>query len=231
MQVFAKIFSDLPNPRDETAQHDLTEILFIALSATLCGAEHCTEMVEFGRAKEPLPRRFMKPEHGIPSHDTFSRVFRLLDPEAFAEAFGRFMRDFTRVARLVKPSGVVAIDGNSLKRAYQAGQAHMLRMMVSAWGAEMRMVLAQTAAPGGNEVDGALAVVELLSLDGCVVTADALHCHKDRLVGVCHQSSSALIVMMIRRLVPNVVHADSATNGIFPSVRCSRPVARLREGW
>ena len=82
MQVFAEIFADIPDPRDETAQHDLTEILFVALLATLSGAEHCTEMVEFGRAKEPLLRQFLKLEHGTPSHDTFSRVFRRLDPEA-----------------------------------------------------------------------------------------------------------------------------------------------------
>ena len=178
MEVFTEIFADLPDPRDETAQHDLTEILFIALLATLCGAEHCTEMAEFGRAKAALLRQFLKLEHGIPSHDTFSRVFRRLDPEAFAEAFGRFMEEFSRAARLGKPSGVVAIDGKSLRRAFDTGCAHMPRMMVSAWGAEMRMVLAQTEAPGGNEVEGALAVLDLLSLEGCVVTADALHCHR-----------------------------------------------------
>ena len=184
MQAFAEIFEDLPDPRDETARHDLTEILFIALLATLCGAEHCTDTAEFGRAKAPLLRQFLKLEHGIPSHDTFSRVFRLLDPEAFAEAFGRFIDHFARAARRGKPSGpsgpsgVVAIDGKSLRRAYDAGQAHMPKMMVSAWGAEMRMVLAQTEAPGGNEVNGALALLKMLSLEGCVVTADALHCHR-----------------------------------------------------
>jgi predicted transposase YbfD/YdcC len=184
MEVFTEIFAGLPDPRDETAQHDLTEMLFIALLATLCGAEHCTEMAEFGRAKASLLRRFLKLEHGIPSHDTFSRVFRRLDPEAFAEAFGRFMRDFSRAARLGKPSGVVAIDGKSLRRAYEAGCAHMPKMMVSAWAAEMRMVLAQTEAPGGNEVAGALAVLDLLSLEGCVVTADALHCHREMAAAV-----------------------------------------------
>lgn len=178
MQVFAEIFAEVADPRDETAQHDLTEIIFIALLAMLCGAEHCTEMAEFGRSKEPLLRQFLKLEHGIPSHDTFSRVFRLLDPEAFGEAFGRFMQAFARAARLGAPSGVVAIDGKSLKGAYEAGQAHMPKMMVSAWGAEMRMVLAQTEAPGGNEVEAALALLRLLSLPGCVVTADALHCHR-----------------------------------------------------
>lgn len=178
MQVLVNVFAGIPDPRDETARHDLAEMLLIAVLAMLSGAEHCTEIAQFGRAKETLLRRFLKLEHGIPSHDTFSRVLRLLDPEALARAFGRFMREFARAARLEAPSGVVAIDGKSLKRAYDAGHAHMPKMMVSAWGAETRMVLAQTEAPGGNEVAGALSLLELLSLEGCVVTADALHCHR-----------------------------------------------------
>lgn len=178
MEKFEVIFSELPDPRDCTAQHDLTEMLFIALTATLCGAQSCVEMTEFGLAKEPLLRQFLTLEHGIPSHDTFSRVFRLLDPEAFAAAFGRFMQAFGDAARIGAPAGVVALDGKSLKRAYEKGRACMPRMMVSAWGAQTRMVLAQTAAPNGNEVDGALALLKLLRLEGCVVTADALHCHR-----------------------------------------------------
>ena len=178
METFRAIFSVLPDPRDCTAQHDLTEMLFISLAATLCGAQSCLEMAEFGEAKEPLLRDFLTLEHGIPSHDTFSRVFRRLDPRAFAEAFGRFMQAFGQAARLAAPTGVVAVDGKSLKRAYDKGCAHMPKMMVSAWGAETRMVLAQTDAPGGNEVAGALALLKLLTLRGCVVTADALHCHR-----------------------------------------------------
>lgn len=178
MEVLAEIFTDVPDPRDETAQHDLREMLVIALLASLCGAEHCTEMAEFGRAKEPLLRRFLTLEHGIPSHDTFSRVFGLLEPEAFGAAFRRFTQAFSEAAAVGAASGVVAIDGKSLKRAYQAGQAHMPRMMVTAWAAETRLVLAQSEAPGGNEVEAALAILKLLSLKGCVVTADALHCHR-----------------------------------------------------
>lgn len=178
METFRVIFADLPDPRDCTAQHDLPEMLFIALAASLCGAQSCAEMAEFGVSKEPLLRRFLMLEHGIASHDTFSRVFRRLDPQAFAEVFRRFMEAFGAVARRAPLSGVVAIDGKSLKGAYEAGRAHMPAMMVSAWGAQTRMVLAQTTAPNGNEVDGALSLLKLLTLKDCVVTADALHCHR-----------------------------------------------------
>ena len=100
MEEFHVIFSDLPDPRDCTSQHDLTELLVIALAASLCGAQNCSEMAEFGVAKEALLRRFLTLKHGIPSHDTFNRVFRLLDPQAFAEAFQRFMAAFAAAAGL-----------------------------------------------------------------------------------------------------------------------------------
>jgi len=177
MEGFRVIFEDLPDPRDINAGHDLTEILFIAVAAMLCGAQSCTDMHDFGEAKEALLRRFLVLKHGIPSHDTFSRVFRALDPEAFEACFLRFVTSFGEALGQAGPGGVVAIDGKSLRRAYERGQAHMPKMMVSAFAAETRMTLAQTLAPDGNEIAGALRLLELLSLKGCTVTGDALHCH------------------------------------------------------
>jgi predicted transposase YbfD/YdcC len=178
MEKFRAIFLELPDPRDINALHDLTEILFIALLATLSGATGCAAMAEFGAAKEGLLRGILALEHGIPSHDTFSRVFRLLDPKAFGEVFTRFMQAFGEAAGIRAPSGVVAVDGKSLKRSYEKGRAHMPPLMVTAWAVTTRMVLAQTQAPNGNEVQATLDLLKLLSLAGCVVTGDALHCHR-----------------------------------------------------
>jgi DDE_Tnp_1-associated len=83
MVKFEKIARKLPDTRAANAQHELWEILFIALAAVLCGAKSCCDMALFGRSKEALLRQFLALEHGIPSHDTFSRMFRLLDPHAF----------------------------------------------------------------------------------------------------------------------------------------------------
>ena len=81
MEGFRSVFADLEDPRTGNAQcHDLHEILLIAVCTILCGGEDCSDMAVFGRAKEPFLRQFLRLEHGIPSHDTFSRVFRLLDP-------------------------------------------------------------------------------------------------------------------------------------------------------
>ncbi|SDK05583.1 DDE_Tnp_1-associated [Bradyrhizobium sp. Rc2d] len=84
MRKFRKAFGRLPDPRAGNASHELLEVPFIALAAVLCGAGSCAEMEEFGRSKEGSFRLFLKLEHGIPSHDTFSRVFRLLEPQALS---------------------------------------------------------------------------------------------------------------------------------------------------
>lgn len=175
MRGFISIFEDVEDPRAGNARHDLLELLFVALAAVLCGAESCADMADFGEAKEDVLREVLRLEHGIPSHDTFSRVFRLLDPEAFEAAFTRFMAAFAKSNRL---KGVVAIDGKAVKGAFAKGAKATPLHLVNVWAAEQRLALAQRLAPGRNEVAGALEAVKLLSLKGCIVTVDALHCHR-----------------------------------------------------
>jgi predicted transposase YbfD/YdcC len=176
LDKFVECFSGLVDPRKKQAKHDLTEMLFIALLATLCGATTCCDIALFGQSKEALLRTILVLEHGIPSHDTFSRVFRIIDPKSFEKVFRRFTKAF---ATATKIKGVVALDGKALRRAYESGQSHMPPVMVTAWSAMTRMSLANVLAPGNNEAAGALQLIELLQLKGCVVTADALHCHRE----------------------------------------------------
>lgn len=170
-------FSAVPDPRAGNARHDLVDVLVIAFAAMLCGAETCCDMALFGRSKEALLRGMLRLPHGIPSHDTFSRVFRLLDPVAFEAAFRRFTAAFAE--RLAGQSGllgqVVAIDGKSLRGAFEAGARTTPLHLVTAWAAESRLVLAQRRAPNRSEVTAAREVVGLLDLLGATVTADALH--------------------------------------------------------
>src|SRR5919198_3132863 len=98
MKRFVECFADLPDPRADNALHDLTEILFIALMATLCGATSCTDMALFARMKAYLWQDVLGLENGLPSHDTFSRVFRMIDPKAFEQAFRRVMTPFSQGA-------------------------------------------------------------------------------------------------------------------------------------
>jgi predicted transposase YbfD/YdcC len=183
MRKFSKVFRGLEDPRAANALHELSEVLFIALAAVLCGAKGATDMALFGRSKEGLLRQFLRLEHGIPSHDTFSRVFRVLDPQAFEKIFRRFMAAFAKANSLAL-SGIVAVDGKALRGAYDRGKAATPMHLVGVFAAEARLALASRKAPGRNEVEGALEVLQMLSLEGCIVTTDALHCHRAFAQGV-----------------------------------------------
>ena len=102
----------------------------IALCAVLCGGQGAVDMALFARAKEPFLRGFLKLANGVPSHDTFSRLFRLLDPVKFGAAFQRFMAAFSRQCQ-----GVVAIDGKVLRRSHDRANGQSALHMVSAWAA------------------------------------------------------------------------------------------------
>lgn len=177
MRKFKKLFRRLADPRAANARHELWEILFIALAAVMGGAKSCCEMALFGRSKEAFLREFLPLQHGIPSHDTFSRVFRLLDPQAFEEAFRSFVAAFAK-ANGITLGGVVSIDGKALRGAYERGKSATPLHMVNVFAAEARMVLAARQAPGRNEAKGALEVLGMLALQGSIVTADALHCNR-----------------------------------------------------
>jgi predicted transposase YbfD/YdcC len=177
MRKFRRAFKGLPDPRAENASFELIDILFIALAAVMSGAETASDMEQYGRGKEFLLRSMLPLEHGTPSHDTFSRVFRLLEPAAFERAFRRFMAVFAKANGLTL-NGVIAIDGKALRGAYERGRAATPLHMVNVFAVAARMVLSMRKARGRNEAGGALEVLEMLSLRNCVVTADALHCHR-----------------------------------------------------
>jgi predicted transposase YbfD/YdcC len=177
MSALMRILGSVRDPREMNARHDLGEVLFVALAATLCGAKSCVEIAEFVDGNEETLREIVVLRHGVPSHDTFSRVFRLLDPAELARAFAAFMTAFKHGLGLAPPKGVVAIDGKALRRGYEKGRAFMAPLMVSVWDAETRLSIAATRAPGGDEVKATLDLLKALTLKGCMVTADALHCH------------------------------------------------------
>ena len=171
MQSLIEIFREVHDPRDPNAQHDLGALLFLALAATLCGAKSCVQIAEFAEARADTLREIVDLPHGVPSHDTFSRVFRLLDPAELERAFAACM------VRVRQELGTAAGDGKSLRRAYDKGRAHLPALMVGVWDSQTCLSVAQARAPGGNEVAATLDLLRGLVLKGCTVTADALHCH------------------------------------------------------
>ena len=177
MDLALSILREVRDPRDANARHELAALLFLALAATLCGAKSCVDIAEFAEAQAEQLGAIVDLPHGPPSHDTFSRVFRLLDPDELARAFTGFMAALRRGLGLPPPGGIVAVDGKALRRGYEAGRAFLPPLMVSVWDAETRLAIASSRAPNGSEVAATLDLLKGLSLKGCTVTADALHCH------------------------------------------------------
>lgn len=177
METLISIFREVRDPRDFNAQHDLAAMLFIGLAATLCGGKSCVDFADFTAANAAVLAEIVDLKHGPPSHDCFSRVFRLLDPDEMVQVFARFMTALRNGLGLDPVKGVVAVDGKRLRRGYERGRAFMPPLMVSVWDAETRLSLATRHAPGGDEVAAALAALKNLVLKGCIVTTDALHCH------------------------------------------------------
>jgi predicted transposase YbfD/YdcC len=177
MGKLKKYFRTLRDPRAANASYPLLEILVVALAAVLCGAKGPTDMADFGRRKIEMLRRFLPLKRGVPSHDVFSDVFRALDPERFERVFRRFMEAFAEFHDL-DLDGVIAVDGKSLCGAYERGKSSTPMHMVNVFAAKARMALAARKAPGRNETEAALEILQILRLKRKIVTADALFCSR-----------------------------------------------------
>jgi predicted transposase YbfD/YdcC len=149
-----RYFHDLPDPRiNRTKLHNLMDILAIAMLAVICGAEGFVQIELFGKSKLAWLKTFLKLPHGIPSHDTFGRVFAALDPEAF--------------------------DGKTLRRSFQAAGGRAAVHMISAWCQSNRMVLGQLATDEkSNEITAIPRLLELLDVTEAIVSIDAMGCQK-----------------------------------------------------
>jgi len=158
--------------RDLNRRHSLLSILVIAVCCMICGGETYNDMEDFGEANEDWFRTFLDLENGIPSHDTFNRVFASLDPLRFRECFLKWTKGLRKAAG----ADVIALDGKSLRRA---GNAKGVPHMVSAWSVRNGLVLGQTkVSEKSNEITAIPELLESLNVKGCVVTIDAMGCQK-----------------------------------------------------
>lgn len=182
--------AQIPDPRVErTKQHRLIDILAIAILAKLCGADAFTEMAQFGRARQAWLGTFLALPNGIPSHDTFTRLFARIEPHAFAACLSQWAQAVAALAlqesrppegaEVENEAEVVAIDGKTARRSYDArcGQAPL--HTVSAWASEHQLVLGQVKTEAhSNEITAIPELLALLDLRGTTVTIDALGCQK-----------------------------------------------------
>jgi predicted transposase YbfD/YdcC len=170
-------FAELPDPRIErTKRHRLLDVVTIAVCAVVCGADTWVAIEQFGRRKRAFLARFLDLPHGIPSHDTFGRVFAALDPAAFERCFLAWVRATVRATA----GQVVAIDGKTLRRSHDRADGKGPLHLVSAWAAANGVVLGQLAVDGkSNEITAIPALLEALAVSGCIVTIDAMGCQKE----------------------------------------------------
>lgn len=170
-------FGGLTDPRiDRTKLHELMNILVIAICAAIAGADNWEDVEEFGKARLEWFQTFLEIPNGIPSHDTFTRVFARLDPEQFQTCFMRWM---TAVAQVLGGQ-VIAIDGKVLRRSHDRSIGKAAIDMVSAWATANRLVLGQVKVnEKSNEITAIPQLLEALEVSGCIVTIDALGCQTE----------------------------------------------------
>jgi predicted transposase YbfD/YdcC len=167
-------FSIIIDPRvHRTRDHELIDVLVIGLCCVICGGESFYDMEHFGKAKLDWFKTFLKLPNGVPSHDTFNRVFCALDPRQFLECF----LSWTQSVRQAIPGEIVALDGKALRRAIDSGSGP--RCIVSAWAEDNGLVLGQLEVDGkSNEITAVPQLLRALELSGCIVTLDAMGCQK-----------------------------------------------------
>lgn len=168
---------DLPDPRRERNQdHPLLSIVFIAICAAICGANNWVEVEMYGQSKAEWLATFIPLPHGIPSHDTFGRVFRFLNPEAFQSRFLEWVQSLAKGIA----GEVIALDGKQMRGAKDVPHDKAGRYMVSAWAAEQGITLGQRKVDAkSNEITAIPELLEVLAVEGCVVTIDAMGCQTD----------------------------------------------------
>lgn len=176
MAGFFEYFSDLPDPRmDRTKQHKLSDILFITMAAVLSGCDDWNAIEWYGQNKEQWLRKYLELPNGIPSHDTFNRVFAALDSSCLQACFLNWVESVASVTG----GDIISIDGKRLCSSGQQGKRSIIHM-VSAWSEANALVLAQVKVEDkSNEITAIPTLLEILELKGCIVTIDAMGCQKE----------------------------------------------------
>jgi len=190
-KALVECFEGLPDPRmDRTRRHKLVDILATGLVTIVCGGESFTDMESFGLAREDWLKTFLELPNGIPSHDTFNRVFSAIDPHAFLDCFAQWVQGICPNLS----DEVVAIDGKALRRAVNNGES--IPYIVSAWASDNGLVLGQVKVDEkSNEITAVPELLRVLKLNGCIVTLDAMGCQKDIADNIIEQHADYILAL------------------------------------
>lgn len=170
-------FSQLTDPRIErTKRHHLLDIVALSICGVMCGAEGWTEIEEFGQAKQDWLQQFLELPNGIPSHDTIGRVFARILPGQFQRSFQSWIQTISTLTE----GQVIAIDGKTLRRSYDRGRDKAALHMVSAWASANHLIVGQVKTrEKSNEIIAIPELLDILAINGCIVTIDAMGCQTE----------------------------------------------------
>lgn len=219
-ESFQEHFAGLTDPRVVgRTRHELMEVIIVAICGMLCGAEGWVEIEEFGQAKEKWFRTWLTLPNGIPSHDTFGRVFSMLDPAEFQACYRRWVEAVNeRTAGLL-----VAIDGKTSRRSHARGRGAAALHTVSAWSVADRLVLGQVhVGDKSSEATAIPALLDQLALEGGIVTIDAAGCYKDIAAKIAERGADYVLALKANqpKLLAEVRrHFSEADDDRFPAAR------------
>jgi predicted transposase YbfD/YdcC len=233
LELFTPFFEELTDPRcDRSKRHSLLNIVILAVCGTLGGADGWAEIERFGRAKLDFFRQFLDLPNGIPSHDTFGRVFARLAPAALLPCIHQWLTALATVA----DGEVVAIDGKTLRGSFDTAAEQTPLHLVSAWATEARLVLGQVAVDTkSNEITAIPLLLELLDLKGCVVTIDAMGCQTEIASAIRARGADYLLAVKdnqptLHQAVHEAFVAHAEADFRDPSLRRLTTVDRRRHG-
>ena len=191
--TIAAHFSTLEDPRIErTKRHKLIDIITITICAVICNADGWTEIEMYGKSQYKWFKKFLELPNGIPSHDTFARVFSLLNPEQLQQCFLKWIESISRITF----GEIIAIDGKTLRRSYDKSKDKPAIHMVSAWATTNGLVLGQKKVEDkSNEITAIPELLKVLSLKGCIVTIDAIGCQKKIIKQIIDQDGDYVIAL------------------------------------
>lgn len=191
--TITEYFTGVEDPRiDRTRDHNLLDIIVIAICAVICGADGWTAVEKFGKAKQEWFETFLELPNGIPSHDTFGRVFARIDPQQFQMGFLLWIQ----AAQDITEGQVIALDGKCLRQSYDTWHSKAAIHMISAWATENKLVLGQRKVDDkSNEITAIPVLLELLEISGCIITIDAMGCQKDIAEQVVEQDADYVLAL------------------------------------
>ncbi len=180
-EEFLGYFGCLEDPRvsDRNLRHKLEDIFAIAILATICGADNWVEISNFAESKESWLREFLELPHGIPSHDTFGRVFSLLDAEAFEQCFTEWAHSLPVLIEEGMKKEIIAVDGKTSRGSHNRRKGQHPLHLVSAWACEQGLVLGQVSThKKSNEIEAIPRLLNMIAIENSIVTIDAMGCQK-----------------------------------------------------